>query len=187
MGWGRGGGCSCCFVQCLCLSLQMSHGNLLKRLKTETLLKVFASILLERRLIFVAKDLNTLSTCIHSITSLLYPFSWQHTLVPILPQSMIDVCGSPTPYILGIVNDYLPELQSLTLEEVRKQVKVFHYESNCCVAGESQVDLCCFVCPPGADHWPTTQQAVAEPGRWVTHHPYKAAESADLSTQGGYR
>ncbi|TUL77782.1 DENN domain-containing protein 2D [Bagarius yarrelli] len=39
---------------------------------------------------------------IHAVSVLLYPFIWQHTLISIVPQILIDVVMAPTPYLLGV-------------------------------------------------------------------------------------
>ncbi|KAG9485531.1 hypothetical protein GDO78_008551 [Eleutherodactylus coqui] len=87
-------------------------------LSVHHLIKVFASLLLERRVIFVADKLSTLSKCAHAVVALLYPFTWQHTYIPVLPASMIDIVCSPTPFLTGILSCSLPLLNDLPLEEV---------------------------------------------------------------------
>ncbi|XP_018424982.1 PREDICTED: DENN domain-containing protein 2C [Nanorana parkeri] len=82
------------------------------------LIKVFASLLLERRVIFVADNLSTLSKCAHAVVAMLYPFTWQHTYIPVLPASMIDIVCSPTPFLIGILSCSLPLLSDLPIEEV---------------------------------------------------------------------
>ncbi|XP_077337718.1 DENN domain-containing protein 2C isoform X1 [Lithobates pipiens] len=82
------------------------------------LIKVFASLLLERRVIFVAENLSTLSKCAHAVVAMLYPFTWQHTYIPVLPASMIDIVCSPTPFLIGILSCSLPLLNDLPIEEV---------------------------------------------------------------------
>lgn len=61
---------------------------------------------------------STLSSTIHAIVTLLYPFSWQHTFIPVLPSDMIDVVCSPTPYIIGITTSLLPKTSELPIDEV---------------------------------------------------------------------
>ncbi|XP_052220267.1 DENN domain-containing protein 2A-like isoform X2 [Dreissena polymorpha] len=90
---------------------------LLTHLGVDKLLKVFASILLERSVLFCAKHLSALSSTIHAIVSLLYPFSWQHTFIPLLPSDMIEVICSPTPFIIGITSSLINKAQELPLEE----------------------------------------------------------------------
>ncbi|XP_072537556.1 DENN domain-containing protein 2C [Salminus brasiliensis] len=92
--------------------------SLLQCLSVSRLLQVFASLLLERRVIFIADKLGTLSRCAHSALALLYPFTWQHTFVPVLPASMLDISCSPTPFLLGVLSPSLPQLLDLPIEEV---------------------------------------------------------------------
>uniref|UniRef100_A0A8C4QCD3 UDENN domain-containing protein n=1 Tax=Eptatretus burgeri TaxID=7764 RepID=A0A8C4QCD3_EPTBU len=90
---------------------------LLRCLGVRQLLRLFASLLMERRVIFTADKLSTLSQCGHAAVAMLYPFSWQHTYVPVLPVSMLDIACSPTPFLLGVLSNALPRLRELPLEE----------------------------------------------------------------------
>ncbi|XP_029995493.1 DENN domain-containing protein 2C isoform X1 [Sphaeramia orbicularis] len=92
--------------------------SLLQCLSVGKLLQVFASLLLERRVIFIAEKLSVLSRCSHAALALLYPFTWQHTFVPVLPANMLDISCSPTPFLIGVLSPYLPELLELPIEEV---------------------------------------------------------------------
>ncbi|KAF4110250.1 DENN domain-containing protein 2C [Onychostoma macrolepis] len=92
--------------------------SLLQCLSVTRLLQVFASLLLERRVIFIADKLGVLSRCAHSALALLYPFTWQHTFVPVLPASMLDICCSPTPFVMGALSPSLPEVLDMPIEEV---------------------------------------------------------------------
>ncbi|XP_029969657.1 DENN domain-containing protein 2A-like [Salarias fasciatus] len=87
-------------------------------LSLRLLLRVFGSLLLERRLIFTADKLSTLSQCCHAVVALLYPFVWQHTYIPVLPSAMLDIVCTPTPFIVGLLSSSLPQLTELPLEEV---------------------------------------------------------------------
>lgn len=49
---------------------------------------------------------SLLSSSIEALTSSLYPFTWQHTLVSVLPSQMVSVADfvqAPTPYIIGLL------------------------------------------------------------------------------------
>ncbi|KAM9334630.1 DENN domain-containing protein 2A-like [Symphorus nematophorus] len=87
-------------------------------LSLRLLLRVFGSLLLERRVIFTADKLNTLSQCCHAVVALLYPFVWQHTYIPVLPSAMLDIVCTPTPFLVGLLSSSLPQLTELPLEEV---------------------------------------------------------------------
>ncbi|XP_061042125.1 DENN domain-containing protein 2C isoform X1 [Eubalaena glacialis] len=106
---------------CRPLDSRLEHVDfecLFKCLSVCHLIRVCASLLLERRIIFVANSLSTLSKCGHAVVATLYPFTWQHTYIPVLPASMIDIVCSPTPFLIGILSCSLPQLQDLPIEEV---------------------------------------------------------------------
>ncbi|KAL2093204.1 hypothetical protein ACEWY4_010516 [Coilia grayii] len=86
-------------------------------LSVPQIIRIFASLLLERRVVFVADKLSTLSSCAHAVVALLYPFSWQHTFIPVLPASMLDMVCCPTPFLVGILSSSLPRLKEMPLEE----------------------------------------------------------------------
>lgn len=46
---------------------------------------LLAALLLERRIILVAKERDTVSAAVHAAAALLYPFRWQHIYLPLLP------------------------------------------------------------------------------------------------------
>lgn len=54
----------------------------------------------------------------HAVVALLYPFSWQHTFIPVLPGSMLDIVCCPTPFLVGLLSSSLPKLKDLPVEEV---------------------------------------------------------------------
>ncbi|XP_077399679.1 DENN domain-containing protein 2A-like isoform X2 [Vanacampus margaritifer] len=91
---------------------------LLSCLSPRLLLRVFASLLLERRVILTADKLSILSQCCHAVVAVLYPFVWQHTYIPVLPSSMLDIVCTPTPFLVGLLSTSLPQLSELPLEEV---------------------------------------------------------------------
>ncbi|XP_033839450.1 suppression of tumorigenicity 5 protein isoform X1 [Periophthalmus magnuspinnatus] len=91
--------------------------SLFKCLSVRQVVRVFASLLLERRVIFVADKLSTLSSCMHAVVALLYPFSWQHTFIPVLPGSMLDIVCCPTPFLVGLLSSSVPKLKELPVEE----------------------------------------------------------------------
>ncbi|XP_077325400.1 DENN domain-containing protein 2A [Lithobates pipiens] len=106
---------------CRPLDSRLEHVDfeaLFSTLSVRHLIQVFASLLLERRVIFMAETLSMLSKCCHAMVALIYPFAWQHTYIPVLPPSMIDIVCSPTPFLIGLLSSSLPRLKDLPVEEV---------------------------------------------------------------------
>ena len=52
---------------------------------------LLAALLLERRVILVAEERDTVSAAVHAAAALLYPFRWQHIYLPLLPIAL-KVC-----------------------------------------------------------------------------------------------
>nr|XP_033774423.1 DENN domain-containing protein 2D isoform X2 [Geotrypetes seraphini] len=92
--------------------------SLVRRLSPEQILWLFASAVLERRIIFLAEELSVLSQCIHAVAALLYPFRWEHTYIPVLPRVLIDTVCCPTPFMVGVQKRFEEEVLDRPLEEV---------------------------------------------------------------------
>ncbi|NXF88360.1 DEN2D protein, partial [Eubucco bourcierii] len=90
---------------------------LLQRLSPQLILHIFASAVLERRLIFLAEELSVLSQCIHAVAALLYPFTWAHTYIPVVPECLLDTVCCPTPFMVGIQMRHLERVLEQPMEE----------------------------------------------------------------------
>uniref|UniRef100_A0A669DDM7 DENN/MADD domain containing 2Da n=1 Tax=Oreochromis niloticus TaxID=8128 RepID=A0A669DDM7_ORENI len=92
----------------------VNFATLFDCLTDQQVLLVFAAAVLERRIIFIADELGTLSQVIHAVAALLYPFTWQHTFISIVPEILIDVVMAPTPYLLGVQKRLLDQVTDQT-------------------------------------------------------------------------
>ena len=86
--------------------------------KIDNILELLSYLLLEKQLVLCSESLSTLSSCCHCLISLMYPFEWDHTLIPVLPTKLTDILCLPTPFLLGIFPSVLPELEDLPIEDV---------------------------------------------------------------------
>lgn len=66
----------------------------------KNIVHLFSNALLERRIIMVAENLATLSSCVMAASSLLQPFHWQHVYIPVLPLVLMDYCLATDQQIL---------------------------------------------------------------------------------------
>jgi DENN domain-containing protein 2 len=48
--------------------------------------------------------------------ALLYPFTWQHIFVPVLPPSLLNFCCAPMPFVVGILRSSLPEVLEMPMD-----------------------------------------------------------------------
>lgn len=77
----------------------------------DNMMKIFASMLHERRIYMTSKKLSRLTACIHASEALLYPMHWQHLYIPILPSHLIDYISAPMPYLIGVHKNLLEKLK----------------------------------------------------------------------------
>ena len=61
---------------------------------------------------------SVLSQCIHAVAALLYPFTWAHTYIPVVPECLIDTVCCPTPFMVGIQMRHLEQVLDQPMEEV---------------------------------------------------------------------
>ncbi|XP_072305443.1 DENN/MADD domain containing 2Da isoform X2 [Eucyclogobius newberryi] len=108
----------------------VNFGTLFQCLSEEQVLLVFSAAVLERRIIFMADELSTLSQVLHAVAALLFPFTWQHTFISIVPQILMDVVMAPTPYLLGVQKSLLDQLQDtvdLLVVDLSEDKETFPY------------------------------------------------------------
>lgn len=91
---------------------------LVKALGAEQFLLVLSAALCERRLIFVAEDVGTLSMAVNAATAMLHPFQWPHMFIPLLPFKLLSYAAAPVPYMIGIRKYMLPRLFKEAIDDV---------------------------------------------------------------------
>ncbi|XP_075433710.1 LOW QUALITY PROTEIN: DENN domain-containing protein 1C [Ascaphus truei] len=92
----------------------------------DTMLQLYASLLCERRILVTSCKLSTLTACVHASAGLLYPMYWQHIYIPTLPPHLLDYCGAPMPYLIGVHSSLMERVNSKSLEDV----VVFNVDTN---------------------------------------------------------
>ena len=75
---------------------------LFNQLGIRAVLTLFSAILTEQKILFYSQSNSRLTDSCMALVSLIYPLQYSHTLVPVLPSSILEVLSSPTPYIIGV-------------------------------------------------------------------------------------
>ncbi|XP_075547243.1 DENN domain-containing protein 2D-like isoform X8 [Dermacentor variabilis] len=75
---------------------------LLAMLEPLVLMRIVSSLILERRIILVSEDSRLVRGWLESLECLTYPFRWPHVRVPLVPKSLLALCSSAEPYLLGV-------------------------------------------------------------------------------------
>ncbi|XP_073510475.1 DENN domain-containing protein 1C isoform X2 [Phyllobates terribilis] len=94
--------------------------------QVDTMLQMFSSLLCERRILITSSKLSTLTACVHASAGLLYPMYWQHIYIPTLPPHLLDYCGAPMPFLIGVHSSLMEQVNPGVLEDV----VVFNMDTN---------------------------------------------------------
>ena len=70
-------------------------------LRPETVLQIWSCLMLERKVVLHSSDISVLTPVTVALTSLLYPYHWNHILVPVLPDSLSPFLETVVPYLIG--------------------------------------------------------------------------------------
>jgi hypothetical protein len=110
--------------------LPLTNNNLtaiLELFSIDNIITIQYLMLTEQKLLFISDDPGQLTNVIDSFISLLYPFEWIHTYIPILSEEMIKYLQSFMPFIMGIeeymletAKEYLDECEGIYLVYIRK-------------------------------------------------------------------
>ena len=65
---------------------------------------IFASMLFERRIIVKSERLSRLSACVQAANSMIYPMTWQHIFIPVLPEHLKEYLLAPMPFLIGVAS-----------------------------------------------------------------------------------
>jgi len=75
------------------------------------MLVLFASMLYERRILITSKKLSRLSACVQAANALIYPMSWQHIYIPVLPTQLMEYLYAPMPFLIGVPDAILKRVR----------------------------------------------------------------------------
>jgi len=79
---------------------------------------IFASMLNERRIIVTSKKLSRLSACVQAANAVIYPMSWEHIFIPVLPVQLMDYLSAPMPFLIGVPETIMKRTRPSELGDV---------------------------------------------------------------------
>ena len=95
-------------IEIICPKLQdisvinTNISSLLKFFSIDKLIIIFRLMLFEKKILFIDEDYTRLSLVTDSFISLLYPFQWVHTYIPIMSDQMLKYLETFLPFLNGI-------------------------------------------------------------------------------------
>lgn len=80
---------------------------LMQSLDAGNLLMLWGLLLTEAKVVLQARQPHVLTMAAETLSALLFPFSWQHVYIPILPGRLLDIMQAPVPFLIGIDDEVL--------------------------------------------------------------------------------
>lgn len=92
----------CFIINIFCHVLQHNLNEYYSAVGPMNMMIIFASMLYERRIVFISTRLHKLSACVQAANAIIYPMNWQHIFIPVLPHSLVDYLLAPMPFLIGV-------------------------------------------------------------------------------------
>ncbi|KAK3526380.1 hypothetical protein QTP70_025409 [Hemibagrus guttatus] len=124
-------------------------GEAFRLLGVENLVQLFTCVLLEMQVLLYSQDYQRLMVVAEGISTLLFPFQWQHVYVPILPASLLHFLDAPVPYIMGLQSKEGTDRSKLELPQ----------EANLCFV---DIDNHCLELPEDFPQFPNKAEFIQE-------------------------
>ncbi|CAM9708738.1 unnamed protein product, partial [Scytosiphon promiscuus] len=78
-------------------------------LSHENILTLFSCLLLERSILLKSSQLSLLTPCAEVLALVLYPLSWSHVYIPVLPEALLGVLAAPMPFLIGVHRSFVED------------------------------------------------------------------------------
>lgn len=79
---------------------------------------LWSALLHERRIAIVASKLSRLSACVQAANATLFPMSWQHIYIPVLPKHLVDYLLAPMPFLIGVPRSVMDTVRMQDIGDV---------------------------------------------------------------------
>lgn len=87
--------------------------RLLEHLGINNVVELFYALLTEQKILFYSSSYTRLNEACQGLISLMYPFKYSHTYIPVLPATLIEFLSTPTPFIIGVHSSLKREISDL--------------------------------------------------------------------------
>jgi len=93
--------------------LDLPVQRIVELLRPENVVFIVEALLLERRVILHSRRFELLAAVGEVLVGLVWPLRLAAVYVPLLPNALVDFCGAPMPYLLGIDTDMVYRAESM--------------------------------------------------------------------------
>ena len=106
--------------------MNLSASWLLKYFSIDNLIIIFRLLITEKKILLIDNDYERLSTVADGLVSILYPFQWIHTYIPIMSDQMLKYLETFLPFLNGINESLMNLVEKVFQEgEVQEDDEVF--------------------------------------------------------------
>jgi hypothetical protein len=70
-------------------------------LDVEKIIYLFECVLLEKKIFLISKYKSLITMVGEALVGIIFPFTWNHVLIPILPDLLRSYTEAPVPFIIG--------------------------------------------------------------------------------------
>ncbi|XP_005810557.1 DENN domain-containing protein 5B-like [Xiphophorus maculatus] len=124
-------------------------GEAFSLLGVDNMVKLLTCALLETQVLLYSKDYQRLMMVAEGITTLLFPFQWQHIYLPIISTPLHHLLDAPVPFLMGIQHRNGAQRSSLHLP----------HEANLCFV---DIDSHCVEAPEDLPLFPDQTELIQE-------------------------
>ena len=96
-----------------------------KYLSVDNIILIFRLLLSEKKLLFIHDDYTELTNITNSFISLLYPFQWIHTYIPIMSAEMLKYLETFLPFLNGIHTSLMTLVEKIFKDEIEESEEIF--------------------------------------------------------------
>ena len=101
---------------------------ILDYINEENILILFKLLIFEQKILIVGKDIDIVSQIILNFVTLLYPFEWIHTFIPVMSEKMINLLQAFLPFFNGM-NTILFKKAKPILENAPDGIFIYNMDS----------------------------------------------------------
>ena len=106
--------------------MNVSATELLKNFSIDNLLTIFRLLITEKKILLIDEDYEKLSKIADGLVSILYPFQWIHTYIPIMSDQMLKYLETFLPFLNGINKSLMPFVEKVFRDgEMQEDDEVF--------------------------------------------------------------
>jgi pentatricopeptide repeat protein len=92
-------------------NIDLPYDKAFQCISAKTALGFFHCLLLDQKILMHSSQLSILTSVAECMISFMYPFSWEHVYIPVLPKALVGVIHAPMPFIAGVNSAWMEQLR----------------------------------------------------------------------------